>query len=1422
MPRRAAPRFLRFGLLMLTWVAGCGGGNSPGAKDLLVDSADIQADGAPGDARLVDGLGSDLDVAGLDNHDSEPGQDTILDQVGLDGGEVLPDEGYLTPEQQQTYEAWQALRDESLQPVHVLSRNGLPEVMLLDVPALGGKDLVESGLLFLEKHRLIFGLPDPRIDLVQTWAGPESGDTGVAFEVLWNGLPLHAARIGLHIKGDRIRAVSGSYLSPPKVDPLEESPPPSDGATIPGATAMAQALQDLGPDTEPYTEPELVYFAPQVLGMDEAPPRLAWRLRTRNGMGSLQTRIVDAANGDVLLSLTSARELEPHKDFYISTVNEGCSSFCWQGPDYDVKQWYNELGQLWEWVWECELWACGPYRTLVDADDEGDVAYDKLHVVYNYFRDTFDQHGWLNQHLPLPPLARVDMKIHAVFRDDLPMNGGNCAQNAKFIPGCGIAFSTGHVALDVVAHEFTHGLVQTYLPEMAANYVSQPGAINESLADTFAWFLDNGNDTMAEGLPSSSCCAAPGCWGSQNCLPGQTIQNFIRHISNPELCGDPDHMASALSSDVTGFCSGSTVMDDGWVHKNCTILTSSAFRMVRGGTHPQSGISTAGIGLEKGRSLYWRVLKSTWAQPFSFQAFALLLVREAQEMRDEGKLASEDVCSVRNAFAGAGVIESDVDCDGNLDPEGDDQDGDGAKDPQDNCKTRTNPDQADLDDDGHGDACDPDIDADIIYNSVDNCPTVSNMDQKDSNGNGKGDLCEDKDGDGVYDPSDNCLTTYNRSQSDYDGDGKGDACDPDDDNDGIADSGDKCPRKVTEAAGNADPDADGLGNSCDNCPSVLNLGQEDLDLDGVGDMCDPDRDGDLVSNGVDNCLSTPNADQADCDNDGFGMACDPGDVVAPPLPPAGPATQQEFVTGLSFTPLQSPRPFQMPMSYCTTIEKCGELAGRDVSVRVQLGFDSGVRIVNERNEVLAQSSAGLDHQLRFQAPQGLVRVTSSGPKVNSARRLFVEVMRPYLMTEGDARCKTFVTGPFLSAPNLPPVVDAGPDMETGSGFLIHVGSRATDPDSDPLAVVWTQVQGPTVSLEQLAGGAAQLVTPTAKTALVLRVTATDPDGLSASDEITISTLGFPPESNCFNQFDDDFDGLEDCLDQDCLDSPFCACVPDCAFKQCGTDGCGGSCGTCTGGTQCYQTECKFPQCVPVPGAIQVTGLKSDNEGTALWNSNGSGPEPANSGHNLYWTGGSPCYDGTSYYYVASRDAVDSTASSGGHATQVLYGFQATQDALAAGGFQVSDLTYSFGISGMGQDLEGQEWLFDPGTMTELRAYTGGKLTLRLDGQAIIEAPITSLFGTLSYGNLSDCLDDAVSARLVPALLQDISAPFALPIRTVAAALIQDVGIFGISLVFETLEPIGQSSFTSNGRTGAYFENQSGRLEIGASPMLPCP
>lgn len=71
----------------------------------------------------------------------------------------------------------------------------------------------------------------------------------------------------------------------------------------------------------------------------------------------------------------------------------------------------------------------------------------------------------------------------------------------------------------------------------------------------------------------------------------------------------------------------------------------------------------------------------------------------------------------------------------------------------------------------------------------------------------------------------------------------------------------------------ADVDGDGVIDINDNCPNVSNSNQEDVDDNGIGDLCE-DFDQDGILNINDNCPNDPNANQIDTDGDKKGDVCD--------------------------------------------------------------------------------------------------------------------------------------------------------------------------------------------------------------------------------------------------------------------------------------------------------------------------------------------------------------------------------------------------------------------------------------------------------------------------------------------------------------------------------------------------------------------
>lgn len=183
---------------------------------------------------------------------------------------------------------------------------------------------------------------------------------------------------------------------------------------------------------------------------------------------------------------------------------------------------------------------------------------------------------------------------------------------------------------------------------------------------------------------------------------------------------------------------------------------------------------------------------------------------------------------------------------------------------------------------GLGNLCQPapcaDQDLDGLCDEVDLCLTTPSTNNRDADGDGIGDICDncqdvdrngfcddnepcaDRDDDSICDAADLCPNTSSVNNQDVDADGIGDICDScqDINGDGYCDGQEPC----------ADGDNDGICDEADLCPITVSLNNNDTDADGIGDVCDTCQDVDQ------NGFCDDNEPCADGDADGFCDAVD--------------------------------------------------------------------------------------------------------------------------------------------------------------------------------------------------------------------------------------------------------------------------------------------------------------------------------------------------------------------------------------------------------------------------------------------------------------------------------------------------------------------------------------------------------------------
>lgn len=153
-----------------------------------------------------------------------------------------------------------------------------------------------------------------------------------------------------------------------------------------------------------------------------------------------------------------------------------------------------------------------------------------------------------------------------VYGEGLPANLTAGGQRWNYLAG----------ALDVVAHELTHG-VTDYTSDLL--YEFESGALNESFSDMMGTAVE-----FYFQQPGSGSLKADYLIGEDVVTPGG-----IRSMENPAAYGQPDHYSKLAQLPIT--------RDNGGVHTNSGIPNHVYYLAIEGGTNRTSGLSVQGVGL---------------------------------------------------------------------------------------------------------------------------------------------------------------------------------------------------------------------------------------------------------------------------------------------------------------------------------------------------------------------------------------------------------------------------------------------------------------------------------------------------------------------------------------------------------------------------------------------------------------------------------------------------------------------------------------------------------------------------------------------------------------------------------------------------------------------------------------------------------
>ena len=189
-------------------------------------------------------------------------------------------------------------------------------------------------------------------------------------------------------------------------------------------------------------------------------------------------------------------------------------------------------------------------------------------VVFDHYKKVHARNGLDGAGGPMLSSVHYGVAFANSFWDGTSMSYGDGADGSR-------AESAG---LDVVGHEFTHGVTEA---TSNLEYLSQSGALNESISDIFAVFIEHGIK------PDEV----------KNWVLFEDVGGGLRDMKDPKKYEQPSNMSEYVN----------TQQDNGGVHINSGIPNNAMALMTVGGTNPASKVEVKfGLGWEKSEKLWYR------------------------------------------------------------------------------------------------------------------------------------------------------------------------------------------------------------------------------------------------------------------------------------------------------------------------------------------------------------------------------------------------------------------------------------------------------------------------------------------------------------------------------------------------------------------------------------------------------------------------------------------------------------------------------------------------------------------------------------------------------------------------------------------------------------------------------------------------
>ena len=432
--------------------------------------------------------------------------------------------------------------------------------------------------------------------------------------------------------------------------------------------AVAKQLRDGGETL--ITEPALVF-----LGLEDGGVALVYEVSThRGGLRQARTVYIDAATGAERLALPLAKDqgavgegtgvLGDRKKMATRLVG---GSYYTEDMLRPPVLWTIDLRSSWDRL--NRIFENGPVVQSDLGSDSDNVWTDGVAVdAHTYLGWTYDfvfkrlnfrgldnrnapMFAAINLYSPQQCVTTVPADEFGIFCANASWYGppagpgqrgmmlfGNGIPSSYYLTGSGQTVGPLAGALDIVAHELTHGITDY---TSGLEYQGESGALNEAFSDMVGvgaefYFQPRGSNALqADYLLGEDSFKAS--------RPGSV--SGLRSLQSPTAYGDPDHYSIRYTGNE----------DNGGVHINSSIPNHAYYLAIEGGTNRVSGRAVTGVGFAN-REQIERVFFRAFTQMLPIRAtFAQARAATIQSARDLYPSNAAVERAVTDAWTAVGV-----------------------------------------------------------------------------------------------------------------------------------------------------------------------------------------------------------------------------------------------------------------------------------------------------------------------------------------------------------------------------------------------------------------------------------------------------------------------------------------------------------------------------------------------------------------------------------------------------------------------------------------------------------------------------------------------------------------------------------------------------------------------------------------------